>query len=348
MTSAFDGVAAVPPEIGTDDVCRLVSEHYEREVTAEPLVSERDSNFLVTAPHGWRGVFKVASGAEGRRVPEAQVAALLHLERADDALPVPRVVPASDGRAMIDVPVDGTWHAAWTVSFLAGSAMSDNGVDVALAREFGATLARLDDALLGFTHRGIDDRQLLWDIRRAPELAALQEHIPDATLRDTVAETFATFADEALPHFSSLPAQVIHNDANPSNVLIDSTQRITGVIDFGDMLHLPRIVEPAVAASYLRTDGDDPLALIGAMLSGYHERLPLLARELALLPLLIRTRLATTVAILHWRHSLRDAGDAYLAAAAAQEDDAATFLARLTRMGDAAVARRLGERIGFR
>jgi Ser/Thr protein kinase RdoA (MazF antagonist) len=95
----------------------------------------------------------------------------------------------------------------------------------------------------------------------------------------------------------ALPAQAIHNDANEHNVLVDGDGEVRGLIDFGDLCRAPRICGVAVACAYAMTTLTAPERQFLPLAAGYHEVAPLAPEELALLPDLIRTRLAMSVAM---------------------------------------------------
>ena len=81
----------------------------------------------------------------------------------------------------------------------------------------------------------------------AHRLAAKLESLVEVRRR-ALAQAFMTrFTDHVLPRLASLRAQVIHNDYHLYNVLVapDDQARITGIIDFGDMLHAPLVGEVA-------------------------------------------------------------------------------------------------------
>ena len=332
MADPFAGIAEAPPGVSESEAVAMVERHYGRLVSARLLVSERDRNFLLQ-DGTWRAVLKIASGAEDPQVTDLQVQAALFLEREAPELPVPRILPTLNGKPTAVAEIGASEYSVRMVSFLSGQPFNSSAATSALIGHLGSTLGRLDAALQPFRHPG-ENQVLAWDMRRAPELSRIVEHIDDVELREQVASTFHDFAQQALPEFPALPNQVIHNDANPANLFADEQgSMITGIIDFGDMLHAPRIIELAVAGAYLRDPGDDPLASLRDLLRGYREALPLGRNEVELLPLLVMTRLATTVAMRYWRHQFRDAGDAYLAATDAAEASAGGFLGRLYRLG---------------
>lgn len=333
-TDPFEALASAPPPFSADDAAGVASGHYGLAVSARELVSERDQNFLLVSAEGDRSILKIANVAEDPAVTEFQIEALLHIEaRGYDSLPVPRIVRTSKGRSHIELPSDQGMHVCRLVSYLPGTLLEDRHPNVSLAASLGQLLALLDSSLESFTHRG-QDQALLWDMKRAPELRRLLPHVDDDGGRSLIEATLDEFEAVALPAFDEVPWQVIHNDANPANVLTtdEPPLRAAGLIDFGDMIFAPRIIELGVAGSYMRNTGGNPLALVAELVGGYHAELPLTRRETDILYTLVKTRLATTALILGWRASLKGPGDEYLAAASESEASALPFLARLAEI----------------
>lgn len=347
--SPLQTLASPPPAFSADEATDIVRLHYGLDVSARPLVSERDQNFRLAAPDGRRFVLKIANVDEDPAFTDFQIAALRHIEgQGEIGIDVPRIVltTAGEDRLSIDGPQGS--HLLRLVTFVNGAPMEGGRVTESLSQSLGTAVARLGRALAGFRHPG-SGQVLLWDMRHALALRELLPQVPDAGQRAQAAACLDDFEAHALPAFDSLRAQVIHHDMNPANVLTDpaNPERISGVIDFGDMQHSPLVVDVAVAASYLRpADGEDVLRLVVPMVRAYHDCVPLSAEELSLVFDLVATRLATTVILLHWRRSERGDGDAYLLDAAAAEDNAAQFLARWRVLGREAVSARLRDACG--
>lgn len=329
---AFRTIATPPPPVEAAAALELAGRHYGIEASARPLTSERDANFLLTATDGSRFVMKIANAAEDRQATAFQIAALLHVESA--GLPLPRIRRTLDGASSFDLDTEQGSHTVRLVSFLDGILLEDIGQSVQLARCLGKLLGRVDRVLEPFRHPG-ETQAVLWDINRAGELARFLPLVADADARRLVTRVLEDFEIRVRPLLDELPWQVIHNDANPANVLASPKgDDIAGIIDFGDMLRAPRIFELAVAGAYQRAFDDDPLALVAPLVSGYASAMPVADAEIEVLPALIRTRLAATVLILEWRRSLRGAGDDYLTAALESERTALPFLRRLDELGD--------------
>ncbi|WP_346433130.1 phosphotransferase [Breoghania sp.] len=100
--------------------------------------------------------------------------------------------------------------------------------------------------------------------------------------------------------------QVVHNDFNSENILVDphNPNRVSGIIDFGDMVRAPRIFDVAVCASYMMEGEEVPVEAIFHMLEGYAGPANLRAQEIDVLYPCIITRLAVRLVIPTWRARL--------------------------------------------
>ena len=328
---AAAAVAAVPPDVSLPVVARAVDEQFGLVGNYRPLISERDQNLRLTTAGREDYVVKVTSSAEPPLVSDFQIAALLHLEQSNAA--VPRVVRTLDGRSSGVLKTGAQDYRLRLVSYLPGAQLASLPVDRHLAFDFGAQLARLDARLGSFSHPG-DRPVLLWDLQRALELRELLGHIDDAAVRRSVEAVLSDFETLVVPRIAQLRTQVIHGDANPGNVIVDpGSLQISGFIDFGDMVRAPLIFDVAIATAYLRGQDADPFALIAPFVARYDSNFPLQAVERALLFDLVRARLATTITLLFWRLGARDRNDPYREKTLADEADAIRFLGALHALG---------------
>ena len=284
-----------PPSASIAALTGWLHDHWGLAGHLSPLTSERDQNHRLDTPDG-AFTLKLANPAEPENLTQFQTLALQHSARTVPDLPLPRVIPARDGRAIIPTP-DG---ALRLLTWLPGTPLAHLPRTPALAAAIGAALGRLDAALADFRHPAAD-HHILWDIRNAPDLLPLTPALPD-DLRPRVASFLDHFRTRTAAALANLPRQVIHGDFNPHNLLADPARptTLTGILDFGDMALSHRICDLAVAASYL-IDPADPIALLGPLTLAYHQANPLTTNEIALLPDLITARLVTTLVISAWR-----------------------------------------------
>ena len=336
---ALAALAQRPPDLDAATVAGVVRAQFGLRGELTPLISERDLNFELRSEDGGKCVVKVTSILEAPETTEFHTALLRHLQ-ATDGIRTPRALLALDGQPLVEIAgVDGL-HKLRVMTWVQGEQLEGLELDVALARRFGMALADLDLALRGLSHAG-DRPVLLWDLQRVPELRELMDHIGDASTRAAVMTAIDDFDRNVVPALSGLRTQVIHGDANPENVLVSDEG--FGFIDFSDSIRAPLIVDVAIAASYLRTLGSDPLEFIAPFVAGYQHKQPLEAAETALLFDLIRARLATTITLLYWRQGARSESDAYREKSLDLESDAGRFLTALDTLGKRSFTKRINE-----
>ncbi len=285
--------ASIPLE--SSEAERIARDVYGLEAQAEPLPGYVDSNFLLRISAGERRVLKVSPSAVDRQALECQTHALIYLSDTPLADLVPRIIPALDGRALSSVD----HGVVRLVSYLEGVPLARvENRPPGLLRDLGGTLARLDLALRGFHHPGAH-HSLAWDLTRTHELGRLARHIQGPDRRKLVQRHLDHFRTELVPRIATLEHGVIHNDANDHNLLVGGADgespTLSGIIDFGDMLHTVVVAELAIACAYLMLDSTDPLAVASQMASGYHAGRPLTGPERTMLFDLIVARLCASV-----------------------------------------------------
>lgn len=265
------------------------------------LPGERDCNFHLGTADGREYVLKIIDLEAGPETIECQLSVLKHLAEQDPSLPVPRFIPTTLGEETGKVVgQDGVKYTTCLVGFLPGRLLAEATPDRRLLGNVGDTLARLDHALQGFFHPALGQR-LAWDVRRLPELAEHIPHIESAPARRDVESAVAALEERASA-LSALRSQAIHGDCHGQNLLVDAAGgSVSGILDFGDMIHAPRILEPAVTMSELLTEGLAPLAAISPVLEGYARRQPLEGAEIDVLYDLIAGRHAVTILVHAWR-----------------------------------------------
>lgn len=292
----------VPALTSEAEAATILAEQYGIAASVKRVSSELDETFIVRADDGTRLVLKIANPDERRDVLDFQAGALLHLASAAPDLPVPRMVAGRSGETIIVRRLNGHDRLIRVLSYLDGdqlSAAANNSV--AQTETLGRLLGRLDTALAGF-HPVAPPIDLIWDITHADRIVPMAHAMADAGERQLALAAFDEFLAAVKPRQAELPCQIIHNDLNPHNVLVDPADaaRIRGIIDFGDMSEAARVNDPAVALSYFigKPRGE---ALAAAFMRGFGSILVLEPMELAVLPTLVRARLAMTVALTEYR-----------------------------------------------
>jgi 4-aminobutyrate aminotransferase-like enzyme/Ser/Thr protein kinase RdoA (MazF antagonist) len=309
--SAETVLEAPAPAFSIQEAEAIAKQAFNIEASAHPLDSERDQNFRLRANDGSEWVLKIANPAENPAILDMQTHALLHIAEVDPSLGVPRVKATPDGALYHEINgSDGRRFIVRVLSFLQGQLLDDATLHPALSRDVGTMSARLARALSGFFHPAAR-HELLWDLTQAPGLRKRTHHIKEERNRRIVEGVLDHFAAEVLPQLKKQRAQIIHNDISCLNTLVDG-ERVTGVIDFGDLIHAPLVCDLAVPIAELIVQHPDPIATAAEITAGYHSVTPLHDDELRLIFDLASTRCAMYVAVANWRVNDHPENTAYI------------------------------------
>jgi len=333
---------SAPPVFSTAEAERIARDIYGLAVAVEPLSGERDCNFRIRTADGDAYVLKIVDGAAQPEATDCQIRVLRHLAEIDPSLPVPKVFATQAGADLGNVEQSGHTYAACLMGYLPGRLLAEARPAAPLLLNVGLTLARLDQALQGFFHPAMA-QHIAWDVRRLPELMEFAALIEAASVRRNVTVVRDAMA-ECLPRLRGLRSQAIHGDCHASNLLVDpAAGAVCGVLDFGDMIHAPLVLEPAVAMSELLTEGLTDVADLGKVVEGYCRRQPLATADIAALFDLITARHAITLLLHAWRSRHDEKGARVIAAGAA---NAATSLAHLLSLDREALTQEWHEAAG--
>ena len=339
-----DVLEARPPDVPTALAGEIAQTIFGVEGNATPLEGERDRNFRLDGPGG-SFVLKVGNPADPANVVEMQVLAMEHALGADPTLPIPRPRRTVDRRPTGSVTIEGVDHAVQLVGVIDGQPFSPASATPTARRAVGAAVARLDQALAGFTHP-LARRPILWDLTRLAELRAKLENIADADRRGLVLRWLDRFDSVIAPALRFVQDSTIHGDVNAGNLLFhrDDPERLAGIVDFGDLVHAPTVIDPAIAAAYQAFGASDPLDPLVEVATAYHAARPLTAAELALLPELVGARMAQSVLISAWRSELHPDNVDYILA---DQEDCFETLTRIDDRGPSSLSAALAEACGM-
>ncbi|MEQ8762668.1 MAG: aminotransferase class III-fold pyridoxal phosphate-dependent enzyme [Planctomycetota bacterium] len=275
------------------DAVRIAREELDRSVIeARRLPGERDDNFVLLEPGGAKCVLKIAPRDDDPAELELQHAALEHLAEHAPHLAVPKCLA---GPVTLQDPLAKGRRARLT-GWLEGRPLGmvqPHGK--ALLASLGRMLGELDVALEGFAHPA-QNRVLKWDL--ACGLAVIAERVGDveAARREGVENWLTHSRDRLVPFFERARRGVVHNDANDYNVLVGRDgERVSGLIDFGDLLETARISELAIALAYAMLGKPEPLLAGREVVRGYHSASPVEEDEADHLIDLVRLRLLVSV-----------------------------------------------------
>ena len=306
-------IEQIAPQFTQEDAVDLARTVYGLSVSAKPLPSYIDQNFLLQEASGQRFVLRIANAGEDPAVLDLQQQALSYLAAHHPDPAFQQVLPTLSGAtSTVAEGREGTSYSVWLVTYLEGRMLVDVKPQTpALLHSLGQFMGQLDRVLEGFTHPAMH-RDLIWDLKNAARTLPHLAHIDDPAQRALVEQFMARFEREVLPVLPRLRQSVIQNDGNDYNALVSGVgeaARISGLLDFGDMLLTHTVCEPAIAAAYAMLGNANPLAAAAQVIGGYHTAYPLTEDEIAVLYGLIGARLCSSVLMSAYRKTLEPDND---------------------------------------
>lgn len=313
------GLGTTYTSMSDDEAIELIRAEFRIDGRLARLVTEKDDSFRVDTTDERRFVLKVANPSEDPKEISFQIELLMHVERTDPSIPVPRLIQDTRGRPSIMI-VDRARQRRCVrlMSYLDGTLLDSTGSNAQERFRVGEVLARLRYASEGFSHPA-DSRVLAWDVKHLLSLQYLLDDVEDTSKREILSRgmnRFRTLYDR----LSRLRTQVLHNDFSKSNIVVDhgNPNFVTGIIDFGDAVRTAVAVDVATALlnqlprNVAKVPVNDLFADARDVLRGYLSVAELTAEELQLVPHLVMGRVVARALITLWREKQFPENSAYI------------------------------------
>lgn len=294
--------------ISRERLTELLHRHYRLQGALEELNGYDEQNAIITAGSGEKFIVKVCNALQDPEFLQAQVAILQKLSGSTDAAVFQQLQPNTEGEALTPFTENGEPYVLRVLNFLEGDFLVDlPNHDAGLLYSIGETLGRMDQHLADFRHMGMH-RHYEWDISNAMDAAQYMDCISSHEKRRIAQYFLLQFEMEVVPRLPQLRKAYIHNDANDYNVLVRNG-RMSGLIDFGDMVYSALVNNLAVAMTYAMLSKDDPQAAAVEVVKGYDANYKLKSEEIDLLYFLVAGRLCISVGKSAFNASLESANE---------------------------------------
>jgi len=329
-----------PPTLPLPEIQRLALEQFGVRGDFTALPGERDQNHRIRTEDGQQFVFKVSGLNEPPECVEMQVQALRHIALRDQDLPVPRVLPNLRGQFISNAQTSMGTQAIRMMTWLPGIVYQDGPYPSAAGlQQLGQFMARLGLALSDFEHPAAH-HFMPWNIANGLVFSTQLRALMPSALDEWLPDYFARLENEVFPRLSAQRRQVIHQDAHGANLLRASldSEAVSGVIDFGDMIHAPLICDLAALASDFIEAGPDPLFTAMQVCVGYDGVRSLQESELELLLDLVMVRHIMVLQLFEFQRAHRANPPEFVTA---DQPGVIASLQRLARLDASEFARQL-------
>jgi Ser/Thr protein kinase RdoA (MazF antagonist) len=299
-------------DLREEQASQICAELYFEPVSISPLAGEVDRTFRVRDSHGTSFVFKLNAREGEEEVVECQHRALELLVARGETF-FQRPVASRRGHRLESWQLESTPLKARMLTFIEGVPLATLAVrPPGLLRELGKLLGRIDRILAELDASPVD-RFHKWDIARIGELPDLACFVEPDDRRHRIEAILATYVAARESRLDGVRRSLIHNDANDHNVIVTgsdpATARLSGLIDFGDMVLSDVVAEVAVAMAYCGLGASDPWQAALPVLEGFVTEHPLNANELELVFPAFCARLAMSASVSSRQRALGEADE---------------------------------------
>lgn len=315
----------IQPKVSNEDVYSLAQRLYGITVgELKEMISYDDRNYFIaedknvknpiiarTCPHGY--IMKILNAHDSKE-PEfvdAQNELMMHLSK--QGIQCPRPIANLHGKCMSVEKIKGVNYVVRLLEFIPGKMFHQVTKSNYLFFQSGEYLAKVDRALKDFNHDAYKTHKTLWNLSSIPQLKDFVYVLKDHGRKSIVEQIIESFETHVLPHIDKLTKQVIHGDYNEQNVIVEPKKnsdefKVCGVIDFGDTSYSPIIFEVGIAMTYMILQAKS-LVAGGVFLAGYDSNKPIAPKEKKFLKYCVAARLAQSLTMGAYTHSLHPSND---------------------------------------
>ncbi|SKB80209.1 hydroxylysine kinase /5-phosphonooxy-L-lysine phospho-lyase apoenzyme [Salegentibacter holothuriorum] len=278
-------------KLSLDSVKEIVHSLYNITGTITPLPGELDLNFSVKTNAG-DYILKMASREKCKlNFLKFQNNILKHLKGGDTGLILPQTIPSIKENLITELEIEGKNFYIRLLTWIPGQLWSENSFfTTGLLFELGVKAGKLTQHLKNFEDTYPLQRKFHWDISQTSWTKEYQ-HLFDSEKKKYIKYFYDGF-ESIENQLAKCRKSIVHNDINDRNIIVQlNSEKVIGLIDFGDATYTATINDLAVCITYAMMEKKQVLEAAIEVIKGYHASFPLKKEELEILYWLVGARL---------------------------------------------------------
>lgn len=279
-------------KITNKEVAELVKKYFGiNSVIIKELGGYYDQNFYIKDDKNKEFVFK-RSIRDKFETLDFQNKMMIHLKA--KGLAVPKVIKSLNGEEITKTENS----LIRLITFLPGKSVASDDYKEDLLKNVGKLSANSDIALADFEYPEpirTDENVIVWNLKYASLLKKFLKNIDDKNEREILNKIIQDYENKVMPIENKFNAGISHSDENQYNIISEDGNNISGLIDFGDSCYTYYVNNLAIVIAHFMLRQNNPLEKASYIFKAYQEIFPLNKEEINVLPILIKTRLATMI-----------------------------------------------------
>ncbi|TMW54879.1 hypothetical protein DOY81_000112 [Sarcophaga bullata] len=231
-----------------------------------------------------------------------------HWPHAKQQVQCPRPIPNVNGNYYSVESINGAEHVVRLLEYVPGKLFHEVNVTNYLLYQSGEYLAKIVKALKNFHHVAYETHKTTWQLQSVPKLRDFLYVLQDHSRKEIIEEIIREYESIVLSKIDNFDAQIIHGDFNEQNLVVEpcnsgSDYKVKGIIDFGDTNKSPVLFEVGIALTYMLLQAKN-FESGGIFLAGFESIYPLTAETKQYLKYCVAARLAQSLVLGSYTHSL--------------------------------------------
>ena len=293
-----------PPSFSKSEIKEIVLEYYGLITKVELLDSDRDQNFYLQNNNGKEYVIKIYNSDERQDIIDLQTDLLIYFEKCHSSfIIVPTVVKSLNGTSIIKIKKDNILYVLRLTKFVIGRQLKDINKNAISNNELGFFIGNLTKSLFSYKN-DLVFRKFEWDLQNIDFLLSYKNKLDDRNKEKIVDYFVDQYKKNVVPKKGKFRSGVIHNDCNDHNIIVGIDNKISGLIDFGDIVHSFLVVEPAVCIAYAILGEEDIFSICADIVKGFNCSFKLMPEEINSIIYLVCLRLCISVVMSKYRSKL--------------------------------------------
>jgi len=283
-------------DFGQNTIEEITKKFYNKTGAVKPLPGELDFNFLIKTETG-EYILKITSAEKcDLDFLTFQNYLLNHLNGGDPTLLVPETIISISGKSIEELEVDGNIVYVRLLSWLPGKLWSEMVSHTkGLLYDLGKKAGHLTNLLSDFKDPYPRHRKFDWDISQT-SWTKQHQNLFDPERKKYIKYFYQGFKSIEY-QLAQFRKSTVHNDINDNNIIIQPyTEKVTGIIDFGDATYTATINDLAISITYaIMQQKEHVVEAAVEIIKGYHSSFPLNEEELDILYWLVGARLVISL-----------------------------------------------------